>query len=87
MLKPYLGPLYGVFYIPLNLHLVSVLFSTSHGNVLVLDDCVQCSDRDEFTYQEMIAYLPLFAHPNPKKVWFCGLHAMAFCLGEIIFIS
>jgi spermidine synthase len=40
----------------------------SHGNVLVLDGCIQCTDRDEFTYQEMITHLPLNSHPNPKKV-------------------
>ena len=35
---------------------------------MVLDGCVQCTDRDEFTYQEMITYLPLNSHPNPRKV-------------------
>ncbi len=39
------------------------------GNVLVLDGSIQCTERDEFAYQEMIAHLPLYAHPNPKKVW------------------
>ncbi|KAF8523507.1 putative chimeric spermidine synthase/saccharopine reductase [Hysterangium stoloniferum] len=26
----------------------------------------QCTERDEFSYQEMIAHIPLASHPNPK---------------------
>lgn len=44
------------------------LISKTYGNVLVLDNCVQCTERDEFAYQEMAAFLPLLAHPNPKRV-------------------
>jgi hypothetical protein len=33
-----------------------------------LDGVIQCTDRDEFSYQEMISFLPLNSHPNPKKV-------------------
>jgi len=47
---------------------VLVFKSTTYGNVLVLDNCIQCTERDEFAYQEMLAFLPLMAHPNPKKV-------------------
>lgn len=42
--------------------------STTYGNVLVLDGVIQCTERDEFSYQEMIANLPLCSHPNPRKV-------------------
>lgn len=42
--------------------------SKSYGNVLVLDGVIQCTERDEFSYQEMIANLPLCSHPNPRKV-------------------
>ena len=45
------------------------LFSKHHGKVLVLDGVIQCSDRDEFSYQEMITFLPLNSHPCPKKVF------------------
>ncbi|TKC51045.1 hypothetical protein EI555_003191, partial [Monodon monoceros] len=41
--------------------------SQSYGNVLVLDGVIQCTERDEFSYQEMIANLPLYSHPNPRK--------------------
>ncbi|XP_069135391.1 spermidine synthase-like [Argopecten irradians] len=49
-----------------------MFFSKSFGNVLVLDGIVQCSERDEFAYQEMIAHLPLNCHSNPKKVLVVG---------------
>ena len=47
-------------------------FSKHHGKVLVLDGVIQCADRDEFSYQEMITFLPLNSHPCPKKV--CTVH-------------
>lgn len=49
-----------------------VFESENHGNVLVLDGVIQVTERDEFSYQEMIANIPLFAHPNPKKVLVIG---------------
>ena len=45
-----------------------VCFSKTYGNVLVLDGVIQCTERDEFSYQEMLANLPLYSHPKPKKV-------------------
>ncbi|KAF1767125.1 hypothetical protein GCK72_007083 [Caenorhabditis remanei] len=51
---------------------VLVFESTTYGNVLVLDGIVQATERDEFSYQEMLAHLPLFAHPNPKRVLIIG---------------
>eukprot|EP00934_Nitzschia_sp_Nitz4_P000486 Nitzschia sp. Nitz4//scaffold119_size111653//89087//90063//NITZ4_004207-RA/size111653-processed-gene-0.197-mRNA-1//-1//CDS//3329533887//486//frame0 len=51
---------------------ILVFESESHGNVLVLDGVIQVTERDEFAYQEMIAHIPLFAHPNPKKVLVIG---------------
>ncbi|KAJ3287263.1 putrescine aminopropyltransferase [Borealophlyctis nickersoniae] len=51
---------------------VLVFKSTDYGNVLVLDGVVQATERDEFAYQEMIAHLPLNAHPDPKKVLVIG---------------
>ena len=44
------------------------LTSKTFGNVLVIDEVIQCTERDEFPYHEMIAHLPLFCHPNPTKV-------------------
>lgn len=51
---------------------VLVFESTNYGNVLVLDNCIQATERDEFSYQEMIAHLALNSHPNPKKALVIG---------------
>ena len=42
------------------------------GRVLLNDDLLMTSERDEFVYHEMIAHVPLFAHSNPKKVLVIG---------------
>jgi spermidine synthase len=46
--------------------------SKTYGRVLALDGVIQCTERDEFSYQEMIAHVPLFSHPNPKRVLVIG---------------
>jgi len=51
---------------------VLVFESSDYGNVLVLDHVIQCTERDEFSYQEMITHLAMFSHPNPKKVLVIG---------------
>ncbi|EJT98283.1 hypothetical protein DACRYDRAFT_24735 [Dacryopinax primogenitus] len=51
---------------------VLVFQSEKHGNVLVLDSVIQCTERDEFSYQEMIAHLPLASHPDPQRVLVIG---------------
>lgn len=33
------------------------------GTVLLLDGVIQCTDRDEFSYQEMITHLPAASLP------------------------
>lgn len=49
-----------------------VFESTDWGKVLVLDGVIQLTEKDEMSYQEMMAHLPLFAHPNPKHVLVVG---------------
>ncbi|KAK0544976.1 saccharopine dehydrogenase (NADP+, L-glutamate-forming) [Tilletia horrida] len=49
-----------------------VFESTDYGNVLVLDGVIQCTERDEFSYQEMITHLPMASHPNPERVLVIG---------------
>ena len=39
---------------------------------MALDGAVQLTEKDEFAYQEMIAFLPLNSHPEPKKVLIIG---------------
>lgn len=51
---------------------VLVFESSDHGTVLVLDNVIQCTERDEFSYQEMITHLAMNSHPNPKSVLVIG---------------
>ncbi|KAL7414562.1 saccharopine dehydrogenase [Mrakia frigida] len=51
---------------------VLVFESETYGNVLVLDGVVQATERDEFSYQEMITHIPMASHPNPKHVLVVG---------------
>ncbi|CAL7950203.1 unnamed protein product [Xylocopa violacea] len=51
---------------------VMVLDTKSHGKALILDGIIQCTERDEFSYQEMIAFLPLCSHSNPRTVLIVG---------------
>ncbi|RPB12499.1 spermine synthase [Morchella conica CCBAS932] len=51
---------------------VLIFESSDYGNVLVLDNVIQCTERDEFAYQEMITHLAMNSHLNPKKVLVIG---------------
>jgi len=37
-----------------------------------LDDVIQLTEKDEPAYQEMIAHIPMFAHPNPEDILVVG---------------
>lgn len=39
---------------------------------MCLDGVIQCTERDEHAYQEMMAHAPLFSHPKPVKVLVVG---------------
>ncbi|MBQ6773630.1 MAG: polyamine aminopropyltransferase [Synergistaceae bacterium] len=43
-----------------------------YGRVLMLDGAYQLTERDEFTYSEMMAHIPLCAHKNPERVLIIG---------------
>lgn len=49
-----------------------VFDSTTWGRVLVLDGVIQFTTNDEMSYQEMMAHLALYSHPDPKKVLIIG---------------
>lgn len=49
-----------------------VFKSAAWGNVLVLDGIVQITERDECSYQEMMAHLPMFSHRDPRHVLIIG---------------
>lgn len=44
----------------------------NNGKMLVLDGVIQLTESDEFAYQEMLAHIPLFSHPNPETVLVIG---------------
>lgn len=51
---------------------VAVVDSYQFGRMLVLDGVFQTSIFEEYVYHEMIAHIPLYIHPNPKKVLVIG---------------
>lgn len=51
---------------------IKIVETTSYGTALILDGVIQCTMRDEFSYQEMISFIGLCCHPNPKKVLIVG---------------
>jgi spermidine synthase len=51
---------------------IVIFESESHGRVMVLDGCIQITEADEFTYQEMLAHVPLLAHGAAKNVLIIG---------------
>ncbi len=51
---------------------MAMIETEQFGRMLVLDGTVQTTIRDEFVYHEMITHVPLFTHPNPKKVLVIG---------------
>jgi len=40
--------------------------------MLVLYGSIMVTEKDEFVYHEMLSHVPLFAHPNPKRVLIIG---------------
>ncbi len=42
------------------------------GTVFALDGITMMTDKDEFTYHEMLVQVPMFLHPNPKKILVIG---------------
>lgn len=51
---------------------LAILETKQFGRMLVLDGAVQTTIADEFCYHELISHVPLFTHPNPKKVAVIG---------------
>ena len=51
---------------------VDVVETEGHGRMLLNDGLVMISERDEFVYHEMIAHVPLFVHPDPRRVLVIG---------------
>jgi spermidine synthase len=51
---------------------LAILDTYAFGRMLVLDGIVQTTIKDEYVYHEMISHIPLFTHPNPKRVLVVG---------------
>jgi spermidine synthase len=51
---------------------VLILDCADFGRVLALDGVVQLTERDEHIYHEMLAHVPLHAHPQPENVLVIG---------------
>jgi spermidine synthase len=51
---------------------VAIVETAAHGRLLLLDGLFMLSERDEFVYHEMIAHVPLLAHPAPRRVLVIG---------------
>jgi spermidine synthase len=49
-----------------------VMDSDHYGRVLILDNVIQTTEKDEFVYHEMITHIPMFTHPNPRQVLVIG---------------
>src|ERR1700751_3262339 len=51
---------------------VKIFDTVANGRVLVLDDIVQLTTRDESAYAEMLTHLPLFEHGGATRVMIVG---------------
>ena len=51
--------------------------------MLVLDGVLQLTEKDANAYNEMLAHIPLFQHPNPKQVLVVG-GGDGYVLGEVL---
>jgi spermidine synthase len=51
---------------------IQVAVSPLFGRMLILDDAVQTTERDEYVYHEMLAHLPLLTHRQPKRILIIG---------------
>lgn len=51
---------------------VEIADSYDYGRMLILDGCVNVSERDEANYHEMIAHVPALLYPHPESVLVVG---------------
>lgn len=51
---------------------VKVVQTTGFGKMLLNDDLVMVTEKDEFIYHDMIVHVPLFIHPDPQNVLVIG---------------
>lgn len=51
---------------------IEIYHTTHWGNLMVIDDCVMLTSRDNFLYHEMMAHPALVTHPDPARVLIIG---------------
>lgn len=51
---------------------IDIVETDGHGRLLLIDGVFMLSEIDEFVYHEMIAHVPLFVHPHPRRVLIIG---------------
>ena len=51
---------------------ILVFQSAQYGTTLVLDGVIQLTERDEYSYHEMMTHIPLCSHANPRRVLIVG---------------
>lgn len=62
---------------------IDVFETPEFGKVLVLDGVVQCTELDEYIYHEMLVHVPMFSHPEPRRVLIIG-GGDGGCLREVL---
>ena len=51
---------------------IAIFETKSFGNLMVIDDCIMLTQRDNFIYHEMMTHPALFSHPAPRHVVIVG---------------
>jgi spermidine synthase len=51
---------------------IEVIENKSFGKILLLDDLVQTTEKDEFFYHEMLVHPACMTHPSPKDILVIG---------------
>lgn len=51
---------------------LDIVETVEWGRMLLLDDMVMTTEKDEFVYHEMAAHIPLFTHPYPENILVVG---------------
>lgn len=51
---------------------IQVIETNHFGKILIIDNFIMLTERDEFIYHEMIVHPSLYVHPNPGKILVIG---------------
>jgi spermidine synthase len=51
---------------------IDIVESSVFGRMLLIDNMIMLTEKDEYIYHEMIAHVPLFVHPAPEQLLIIG---------------